>query len=290
MRIILIVNEHARRGREPLDAALQVLEAAGHSVDVKPVARADDAAAAIRAASGRFDCVVLAGGDGTIHDSAPALLEANLPVGILPRGTANDLARALGLPTGLEEAAQVIATGRLRAIDVGEVNGTPFFNVAHIGLGAALANSLTKGMKRRLGPFAYTVAAARTLSGLRPFRAEVITPDQRVAYRTIGLTIGNGRYFGGSGVVAEDAAIDDGLLHLFALTTKNPFSLALILPRIRHGRQGLSKHVETLVAPSFEVNTVRPLPIRADGAMAGETPATFRVRPAALKVFAPPGG
>jgi diacylglycerol kinase family enzyme len=88
-------------------------------------------------------------------------------------------------------------------------------------------------------------------------------------------------------LVAEDAQIDDGLLHLFAISTKNPFRLALILLQVTRGRQGRSKWVHTMVAPAFEVTTVRPMAVRADGKIITETPALFRVRSSALSVFAP---
>jgi YegS/Rv2252/BmrU family lipid kinase len=289
MRILLIVNAHARRGREPLDPALEVFSKAGIDVVQESVPRGSEVGGPIRRRAGEVEAIVLAGGDGTLHEAAPALVEVGLPVGVLPRGTANDLARAIRLPLDLRQAAEVIAAGETRAVDLGVVNGAYFFNVAHIGLGAALAQSLTPTMKRRFGPFAYTLAAARALFSTRPFRAEVIADGERFAVRTIGVTVGNGRFFGGRGVVAEDAEIDDGLLHFFALETTNPLRLVAMLPRVPSGSHGRSNAVRTLAAPQIEVRTVRPMKIRADGKLTSETPAVFRVHSAALTVFAPGG-
>jgi diacylglycerol kinase family enzyme len=143
-------------------------------------------------------------------------------------------------------------------------------------------------MKRRLGAFAYVVGVARALRRPTLFRAEIVTPDERLVLRTFGLTVGNGRFFGGSGIVAEDAAIDDGLLHVFVLTTKNPLRLLLLLPSLTRGRKGSRAMIRRLAAPSLEVHTLRSMPIRADGSSASETPAVFKVRRAALQVFAPP--
>lgn len=287
MRILLISNKNARRGNEPLDPALEVFAQAGLVVLEEPASRGRDVPPIVAARAREVDAIVLAGGDGTVHEAAPALIEAGLPVGILPRGTANDLARAVGLPLDPRRAAGIIAAGATRSVDVGEVNGSLFFNVAHIGLGAALADMLSRKMKKRLGPLAYTVAAAAALAKLRPFRAEIIADGERLVLRTFGATIGNGRYFGGSGIVAEDAEIDDGVFHVFAIKTKNPLRLALLLPDLMRGRQGRSDQVPTLVAPALEIRTVRPMKIRADGKIIAETPATFRVRPAALRIFAP---
>ena len=287
MRALLVVNHHARHGREPLDPVLGVFSRAGWQVTAEAVPKSREAADLIRRRSGEFDAVLLAGGDGTVHSAVDAVLETGLPIGILPRGTANDLARALCLPLDPVQAAEIIVDGASRRIDLGEVNGKLFFNVAHIGLGSALAAGLTKQMKQLFGPFAYTFAAARSLTKLKPFRAEIIADGERTVLHTFGITVGNGRFFGGRGIVAEDAEIDDGLLHLFSIATKNPLRLALIAPDILRGRHGRSKWVSTLAAPSLELRTTRPMSIRADGKRVTETPARFRVRPQALSVFAP---
>lgn len=287
MRILLISNTNARRGKEPLDPALEVFARAGIAVTHASASGGRDIPSLIAAHVEDIDAVVLAGGDGTIHDAAPALIASGLPLGILPRGTANDLARAVKLPLDLVAAAEVIAAGATKPVDVGEVNGKFFFNVAHIGLGAALAGTLSKRMKKRLGPFAYAVAAAAALFTLRPFRCEIHSAGERLVVRAFGVAVGNGRHFGGSGIVAEDAEIDDGLFHLFALKTKNPFRLALLLPDLMRGRQGRSEQVATLAAPALDIRTVRPMKIRADGKFVAETPGSFRVRPGILRVFAP---
>ena len=288
MRVLLIANSHARRGAEPIEPALEVFERAGIEVVQDAVPHGRDAPDAIRRHAGQVDAVVLGGGDGTLHEAAEALVNLGLPVGILPRGTANDLARGLNLPLDLAAAAQVIADGHTRKVDVGEVNGKLFFNVAHIGIGAALSSRLSGGMKKRLGPLAYTLAAARSLAAIRFFRAEIIAGDEQFALRTFGVTVGNGRFFGGSGVVAEDAEIDDGLLHMFALTSKNPIRLLLMLPAITRGTHGRADCVRTLAAPAIAVHTVRPMPVRADGKIVTETPARITVRRAALSIYAPP--
>jgi YegS/Rv2252/BmrU family lipid kinase len=287
MRILLIVNEHARHGKEPLDPALEAFNEAGIEVVEERVERGRSVDQPIRRHAKEVDVIVLAGGDGTVHDAAEELIEAELPFGILPRGTANDLARAVGLPLDVRRAAEVIVAGHTKRIDVGEVNKKLFFNVAHIGLGAALDDALSDGMKKRLGPLAYTVAAALSLTKIRRFRAEIVADDKRLAVRTYGVTVGNGRFFGGAGLVAEEATIDDGLLHLFALKTKNPLQMLRLLPSLMKGRQGRFDWVETLHGSKIEIRTLRRLKIRADGKTMSETPASFSVRPGALEIFAP---
>jgi YegS/Rv2252/BmrU family lipid kinase len=286
MRILLIANAHARRGREPLDLALEVFQQAGVEATVVMVPNAKQAEEEIRRRKGEIEAIVLAGGDGTVADSAPVLLEAGLPFGVLPRGTANDLARSVGLPMDLKSAAEVITAGNTRKIDLGEVNGKFFFNVAHIGLGAVLARDITAELKRYFGPFAYPMAAARALGKLHPFRAEILVEDERIALRTVQIAVGNGRFFGGGGVVDESAEIDDGLFHVYALGTKNPFRLALMLPSLVRGRHARSKWVRTAAGSAIEVRTIRQMSVSADGHVLTKTPASFRMRREALTIFA----
>lgn len=284
MRILLVVNPQARNGQNPLEEPLRIFEEAGMEVVIDRERRA---AEAIRCA-GPLDAVVLAGGDGTLHEAAPALADAGLPVGVLPCGTANDLARALRIPVELEGAAKVIVNGSIRPIDVGVVNGEMFFNVAHVGLGAELDDELHEDFKRRWGAMAYGVAAAKTIGKMRSFRVTVRANGQITTFRTQGVTIGNGRYFGGSGIVAEDAEIDDGILRLFALRTSHPMQLVGIVARVFSGRHNRSPNVLSLQSTSFELETRRPMRIRADGIIVGQTPARFSVHPSVLRFFAPP--
>lgn len=286
-RILLAVNANARRGGMPIDSILGQFAAAGIDVAHEPVRKSKGVPARVRQYGAEVDAIVLGGGDGTLHSAARELLECGKPVGILPLGTANDLARSLDVPLDLEQSAAVILAGHQRLVDVGEVNGELFFNVAHIGLGAALADSLAPVMKKRLGPFGYTVAAAAALAKLRRFKADIVVDTLREAFEGFSITVGNGRYFGGNGTVSEDAEIDDGLLHLFGLTSKNPQRLAAMLPSFMNGRQGSWEGVRTLTAPAMEIHTNRPMNIRADGKIVGKTPAVFRVHAGALRIFAP---
>ena len=129
---------------------------------------------------GRSICAVVGGGDGTINAAAFGVIEAGLPLGILPMGTANDLARTLGIPSDIDGAARFIADGNTRRIDLGLVNGEPFFNVASLGLSAELAQKLTRDIKRRFGRLGYALVALNVLAHARPFRATIASETETV--------------------------------------------------------------------------------------------------------------
>jgi diacylglycerol kinase (ATP) len=288
-RALLVVNERSRLGAAQAARAEALLAAQGLAVRREPCTEADALAATIRraAAATGAELVVVGGGDGTLNAAAPALLETGLLLGILPLGTANDLARTLGIPNDLEAAARVVAAGHVRRIDLGEVNGRAFFNVASIGLSVALTRELTGDLKRRWGRLGYALATIRALLRHRPFRAEIRHDGQRVRVRTIQVSVGNGRHYGGGMTVDAAAAIDDGLLHLYSLEVASLWKLALIYPAFRVGRHGMWREVRTLAAPAIEVRTRRPRRVNTDGEITTRTPARFRVLRDAVAVIVP---
>jgi YegS/Rv2252/BmrU family lipid kinase len=202
-------------------------------------------------------------------------------------GTANDLARTLGVPTDLDQAARIIAEGHTRRIDLGLVNHQPFFNVASIGLSAELAQELTREMKRRWGRLGYAVAALKVLSRARPFRASIESGESSVRVRTLQIAVGNGRYYGGGNAVQKDAAIDDQHLDLYSLELRRAWKLALMARSFRYGEHGAWEEVRAIRAKEFTVHTRRPRPVNCDGEIVTQTPAHFTIRPRAVTVFAP---
>ena len=287
-RALILANPHSRSAGAGVDAAAAELHKAGIDV-LRPAWReGEPLSAAIERCGDKADFVVIAGGDGSLNAAAPALIDSGLPLGILPGGTANDLARTLGLPLDMVEAAKVIAAGRIRAIDVGEVNGKPFFNVASLGMSASLADRLTRETKRRWGRLAYALTATEVLIEARRFGA-VIRPDEgdEVAVRSLQIAVGNGRHYGGGMIVEETARIDDGRLDLYSLEFRDIWKLPFMAFAFRKGRHGLADDVRTMSGPGFEIRTREPMPVNADGEIVTKTPAVFRVRPGAIRVFVP---
>jgi len=283
-RALLLVNPHARHGAQALPQALTCLRE--HGFELTEV----HSAHAIRRRHDQADLVIVGGGDGTLNAVADVLADVGLPLGILPLGTANDLARTLGLPADLGEACRVIRAGHTRAVDLGWVNGKHFFNVATIGVSAALRRRLSPEFKRRWGVLAYPLTALRALRLLwnaRPFRAEIRAGGERFRGKTVQIAIGNGVYYGGGLTIADDAAIDDQRLDLYSLEVAHWWQVVPLLPALRSGSLKPWPHVLTLRGPAFEVITRRPRSINTDGELTTRTPAEFRVIPRAVSVFVP---
>lgn len=285
-RALLLINSRSRSGADGAEAAIGVLRAAGIDI-LAPDPAGANLSDLIQAHRADCDFVIAGGGDGTMNAAAPALIETGLPLGLLPLGTGNDLARTLDLPLDLPGAAKVIAEGHVRDIDVGEVNGRPFFNVASIGLSAELADRLDPSIKRRWGRLGYIIASARVMWRARPFTAEISDGAHRVRAKTYQVAVGNGRYYGGGNAVHHAAEIDDGVMHLYSLEVRSLARLLLLAPFFRAGTHGQFQEVRAIEGDEFDVFTRLPRPINADGEIVGVTPAHFRLRRNAVKVFAP---
>jgi YegS/Rv2252/BmrU family lipid kinase len=284
---MLVVNAKSRDGQDAVEAAASLLRGGGIHLLQEECRNSDELCATIRRLAGSVDLVVLGGGDGTMNSAAPALMETGLPLGILPLGTANDLARTLGIPVDLNGAAQVILDGQVRRIDLGEVNGRPFFNVASIGLSVEVTRELTRETKRRWGRLSYAIATCRALWRMRPFSAEIRHGAQVNRVRAIQIAVGNGRHYGGGMTVEEGAEIDDGCLNLYSIEFEQLWRLALIYPAFRAGRHGVWREVRTATCEQVEIRTRRPRPVNTDGELTTNTPAHFRVLRHAVVVLAP---
>ncbi|GJD34486.1 lipid kinase [Methylobacterium aerolatum] len=287
-RALLVCNAKARNGNVPLDAIRQALREGG----VTPVdpPKGADACAAIRALAGEVDFVILGGGDGTMNAAAPALVETGLPLAILPLGTANDLARSLGLPLDPLAAARFIPTAEAQPVDLGWVNGHYYFNVASIGFSAELAGELTSEAKKRFGVFGYAVAAFRVLRKVRPFGVTIEHDGRTEKVVTIQVSVGNGRHYGGGMTVEQTASVDDGNLDFYSLEIAHWWRLIALLPALRRGTHGKAADVRAFKTREIRLTTRKPRPVNTDGELTTHTPAHFKVMPKILRIYAPPPG
>lgn len=235
----------------------------------------------------QIDAVAVAGGDGTLSPLIDCLVERQLPLLVLPAGTANDFARSLCMPGTPEDLAALLTDGRLSAVDVGYANDRPFLNAASIGMTNTISRLQTKDRKSRWGVLSYAISAVEAALKPRSFVAQIEGDQGRRRMRCVQLLVGNGRFYGGGMQVHPDATLNDGKLHLYAVVPRSAFGLAAMLPFLRFGRADLAP--ETLCGEGTEISiATRPKRrVFADGEELTETPVRFRVVPEALKVIVP---
>jgi diacylglycerol kinase (ATP) len=287
-RALAIVNPAAGRGgaRAEVAGVLELLRERFETVDVAETQLDHPTAAELgdRAVQERYDAAIAAGGDGTAGGVARALVGTDVTLGILPFGTFMNIARALDIPRDdPAAAAAIIARGRVRSIDVGEVGGTVFFEAAGIGLDADM---FTAGRAIQRGDRGLALAALRALFRRRsePVRIEV---DGRVhRHHVLQAIVCNGPWYGWGFSVAPDATIDDGSLDLVVFgdsrwrVLREAIAAAVERDRPARGRRYRGKRIT--------LSATRELKVHADAQVIGTLPQTFTVRPRALKVYAAP--
>jgi YegS/Rv2252/BmrU family lipid kinase len=285
-RALLLINPHSRRGAAFSEQVKRSLEA--HNLDLTTVeATPDRFSEVIKQHQHQVDCVIVGGGDGSVNATIEGLLETHLPVGVLPLGTANNLARTLKIPTDLEGACETIAQGKIEAIDLGWVNGHYFFNVAGMGLSASINQQVEKHLKRRLGVIAYAMTALRLIFKQRRLRAEIHCDGEVIRVKTYQITVCNGRYYGSGLTVAADAAIDDQRLDLCSLEIQHWWQVFWMIPALTRGQYAAGRGIRILHSREFAIYTRHPTAIDTDGEITTATPAQFRVIPQAIRIFVP---
>ncbi len=218
---LLVFNSRAGLHRAGCSegAILRYLEDLGWSV--KSLAcRGNDTIQRIRSelAASSYALVVGAGGDGTLNLIANALMGQNIPLAIIPCGTANDLAKTLHIPLELDGALELVKTGRVRRIDMGTVNGRYFLNVASVGLSARVAQGIRPESKRRWGRWAYVLEGIRQLRRRNTEKIDLCVANSCERLEAYQVSVANGVSFGGGWRVAEGARPDDGMLDVLVIT------------------------------------------------------------------------
>ncbi|WP_150911764.1 lipid kinase [Marinobacter halotolerans] len=286
VKALLITNPQSRHGTvDQLQEGLERLHDAGFDVESVQSSSPSESREIVESRHQYIDLVILAGGDGTISSMAETLLDCKLTLAVLPLGTANDLARSLGVADSLEAAFNAIIANRRQRIDLGRLNGHYFFNAAHIGLGVKVTEELTDKNKKRWGVFSYLKALFAALARTDQFAVKITVDGRSHRMRSIHLAVGNGRFYGGGNVIHKNARIDDRQLSVYSLKPQKLWRLLLLAPLLRSGSHQRHRRIFTARGLEIEVQTKRPMAIHADGEPVCYTPARFEVYPEALEAI-----
>lgn len=239
------------------------------------------------------DLIIASGGDGTVSAVAGALVGTNIPLGVIPRGTANAFAVALGIPLNTQAACQTILAGMTQIIDVARCNGLPMILLAGIGFEAETVEKANREIKDRFGPLAYILAGVQQLSEQQAFTAQIEVEGKVSEFQAAAITIANAAP--PTSVLAQgfgQVIVNDGLLEVTigAAQTRVQAIAAMLqlfgsaLIRVAPNRED----VICLRTKQLKVTADPPQKVVLDGEIIGTTPVEVECIPAGLTVFAPP--
>jgi len=288
MPLTVLVNPHSAGGK-----TLKLLPRVEHELDALRIpfrvertrGLEDGVARALRAVEADEVPVVFSG-DGLIGAVGGAMAGTETPLGIVPGGRGNDLARVLGIPEDPVAAVAVLAARVERRIDVGEANGKRFLGIVSVGFDSE-ANRLANETSFLRGNLVYAYAALRTLVTWKPGRFTVRVDEERYRFSGYSVSVANSRAFGGGMFIAPDAELDDGEFDIVTVGEVGKLRFVSNLPRVFKGAHVDEDEVQVFRAPHLELTASRPFPVYADGEHLTELPARIRILPRALSVLAP---
>ncbi|MHB1406440.1 MAG: diacylglycerol/lipid kinase family protein [Desulfitobacteriaceae bacterium] len=280
----IIYNPHAGRRKAvgSLDAIIQTFQEGGHEVSVHRAGSPEDIETTA-AKSSDVQTLVIAGGDGSIHHAVNGLMkikESKRPaLGILPVGTANDLAFALHLPRTILEACSVINQGRIFSMDLGVVNARYFVNVASAGLLTDVSQKVDVRVKNVLGQLAYYLKGLESIPSFRPFKLEYKLESEHHQEEVMLLLAVNGLSVGGLRQLMPRASLSDGKLDILLVRQSGWPEVVRILFSLLRGEKDASGKIEQFQTEEIIVQTDRPLTSDLDGECGSESPWHIRIGP-----------
>ena len=229
---------------------------------------------------------VVMSGDGLVGIVGGALAGGEVPLGILPAGRGNDLARVLDIPSEPAGAVGVLASWNARTIDVGEANGRRFLGIASTGFDSE-CNRIANQAKLIRGRFVYAYSVPRALASWKPARFTLRIGEENMRFTGWSVAAANSRAFGGGMYVAPNALLDDGEFDVVMIGETGKLRYLSNLPKVFKGAHLDNDEVRVVRTRTLELSASRPFAVYADGEHLTDLPATLRVLPRALSVLAP---
>src|ERR1700761_1832862 len=225
-------------------------------------------------------------GDGMIGAIGGAPGGTPAPLGIVPGGRGNDLARVLGIPTDPEAAIEIVLAGHSRPIDVGEVNGRRFLGIASVGFDSD-ANRRANESRLR-GNLVYPWAALHTMATWKSARFTIAIGDKHTRMEGYDVVVANSQAYGGGMFIAPDAELDDGEFDIVTIADMGKLRALYNLTKVFKGTHVRIDEVSVVRAAALTLAASRPFAVYADGEHLTDLPADLRIIPRALRVLVPP--
>ncbi|PYP83429.1 MAG: hypothetical protein DMF61_23345 [Blastocatellia bacterium AA13] len=293
-RAALIFNPQSGRSSRRLERVrrmCELLAAKGISIDVRGTAAPGDAVTLSRkAVTEGKDMVIVYGGDGTVNEAVQGMAGSRVPLAVWSGGTANVVARDLGLPSRIEALSNVIAAGKERRISLGITRSSDgsaryFVMFAGIGLDASICRAVNQKLKRKVGELAFWAAGIKHLFAWEPspFRIEI----EDVKYEAAFALIGNGKGYGGGIVMTPGARLDEPSFEVFILPKhRRNASYLMDLILCKSGRPERSRGI-LLRGDRITASSAGEIWVEVDGEVFATLPMTIEAAPDALSLIVP---
>lgn len=283
----LIVNTKSRKGQAAFRDACRLLKQGGIELTAQKAVKNPSrlASEVKKAVDGGAAMVIVGGGDGSISSTVDYFAGKKTVFALLPLGTANSFARSLGIPLDIEGAVEVISKGRVKAVDLGVIDGDHFANCAAIGLSPLIAETVPHGLKKLFGRPGYLAWAALQMARFKPFKLTITQGAKVETLDALEVRIANGGFHGGTELVKT--TVDAGEIVIQAIDGRLrakllwSWGLALIGPDQVRGT------VREFRGREFRIETDPPLPISIDGEVAAKTPVDVRLARRAMRMAIP---
>ncbi|HHT9155226.1 MAG TPA: diacylglycerol/lipid kinase family protein [Candidatus Tripitaka sp. YC43] len=287
-RLKLILNPIAGGGYglRILPEVVRCLERRGLEVEVFRTQKKGDALEAARN-SQNYKAIATMGGDGTFNEVINGALGNDVPLGLIPLGTANVLARELRIPLDPIQAAHVIARGNTRRIDAGKADSRHFFLMAGIGFDAEVVKVLEANRKGNISMAAYAIPILKAMWNYK-FPALDVEVDGKLIAEGAGFVfVSNTRRYTGPFVITNRARVDDGLLDIFIFPGRDYLKLLKYTAGILFWIADRIQEVKYLQGREIRVSSADEVSYQLDGDLGGPLPARFQVVPGALNIIVP---
>jgi lipid kinase YegS len=285
LKHITYIVHGARADRPELRQMVSWVRERGHAVDVRVTWNAGDGTwLTAEAADKGTDVVVACGGDGTVNEVVNGLDGRDIPLGVVPLGTANDFARQTGIPEDADHAMDVILRRNPVRIDTASMNGRRFLNVSTGGVGAEATAETPADFKASLGPLAYAITAIRKLAMEQPRHATFSSAGFGLDVDFLAFAVGSARVTGGGTMMTPDASVTDGLLDLCVIEAMSRTDFARLSLRVKRGEHVGLPGVHYAQLPWLKVIGVDPLAVNLDGEALEAQVCDYRARRADLLV------
>jgi len=293
-KIVLISNPRTGRyksSRVPIEEVCARFRALGLEVDLKQTTASGVATEiAAEAAYSGADTVVAAGGDGTINEVLQGLVGTTTRLGLIPRGTANVLARDLGIPLNARAAVEVISKARTRRIHVGcainDRDGSKryFVLMAGIGLDASVVRRVRPKLKKRLGKAAFWLSGLTHLADWQPTLFQLEAEGQTLS--ATFAAIGKAKGYGGDLAITPRARLEHPEFEVFVITSQSRLRYLRLLPHVMSG--GVPANTPDVCYLTTErVKATGNALVQIDGELIGELPFSFKIAKETVEVIVP---